>query len=120
MIETLVWNLPAGMLLGLFFFGGLWLTVRNALHAKIPALWFLLSFVVRMAVALVGFYAISKTGHWQSLVAALVGFVIVRVVLIRVQTKPPQLLTDPSVTSSKEAAIKPSIKPSVKAQEHAS
>ncbi len=46
----------AGLLLGATFFGGLWWTVRKGLTAKQPALWFLGSTLLRMGIALVGFY----------------------------------------------------------------
>ena len=64
----------AGGMLGAIFFGGLWWTVRKGVSAKHPALWFLVSLLVRMGVALVGFYFVSA-GHWQRLLLCLLGFV---------------------------------------------
>ena len=51
--------LVAGVLLGAFFFGGLWWTVRKGLSSKRVALWFLGSLLLRMSVTLTGFYVIS-------------------------------------------------------------
>ena len=51
--------LVAGVLLGAFFFGGLWWTVRKGLSSKRAALWFLGSMLLRMSVALTGFYFVS-------------------------------------------------------------
>ena len=45
----------AGLLLGVFFFGGLWLTVRKGLKSQRPALWFVGSMFLRTSVALCGF-----------------------------------------------------------------
>ncbi len=78
-IETLnmILALIAGVAIGIFFFGGLWITVRNAVNAKTPALWFFGSFILRVCIAMVGFYIISL-GNWQHLLVALLGFVIAR------------------------------------------
>ena len=48
--------LVAGVLLGAFFFGGLWWTVRKGLSSNRAALWFLGSLLLRMSVTLTGFY----------------------------------------------------------------
>ena len=83
MIEMLVLALLAGMALGIFFFVGLWWTVRKGLVAKTPAAWFLLSFLLRMTVALGGFYWIAQMGDLQYLAIALLGFILTRMVLTR-------------------------------------
>ena len=88
MIEMLVLSLLAGVALGIFFFVGLWWTVRRGLVAKSPAAWFLISFILRMIVALFGFYWIAQLGEWQYLAIALLGFIMTRMVLTRVA--PPQ------------------------------
>ena len=69
--------LAAGFLLGAFFFGGLWWTVRKGVSSKLPALWFLGSLLLRMSLVLVGFYFVGR-GDWHRLVACLLGFVIAR------------------------------------------
>jgi len=71
----------AGGMLGAFFFGGLWWTVRKGLSSPCPARWFLGSMLVRMSVALAGFYFVSA-GQWQRLAACLVGFVMARLVVM--------------------------------------
>ena len=72
----------AGLLLGAIFFGGLWFTVRKGVSSRRPALWFFLSLLVRMSVALAGFHLVSG-GRWERLLACLVGFVIARLVVTR-------------------------------------
>ncbi len=69
--------LAGGMLTGLFYFGGLWLTVRRLVSARRPALLMLASFAVRTAIALVVFYLIMN-GSWLRLVVALAGFLVMR------------------------------------------
>jgi len=66
-----------GLLLGTIFFGGLWLTVRKLVISKIPALWFLGSFVLRVSITLIGFYYISS-GNWQRLLICVAGFITAR------------------------------------------
>jgi F1F0 ATPase subunit 2 len=74
--------LIAGILLGTFFFGGLWWTVRKALTSNHPAWWFFSSTLLRMGCALAGFYFISS-GDWRKLLVCLAGFFIARVVVTR-------------------------------------
>ena len=76
-----------GVLLGLFFFGGLWWTVRRALASRHTALWILGSQLLRTAVAVVGIYLLAA-GSWQYLIATMCGFILVRVLLIRFMPPP--------------------------------
>lgn len=88
MSEGLTWLLAggAGVVLGVFFFGGLWWTVQKALSSPRAALWMVGSFVVRMAVTVGGFYLIAD-GHWQRVLACLAGFLLARVVVTRITDK---------------------------------
>lgn len=72
----------AGLLLGVFFFGGLLWSVRRGLSVARPWLWFLVSWLVRMSVVLVGFYLLSD-GRWQRLVICAAGFLVSRFVVMR-------------------------------------
>lgn len=75
--------LITGGVLGILFFGGLWLTVRKGMTSKTPALWFLGSFVVRMGIVLAGFYLIMKQGDWLIGLLCLLGFIAARVIVLR-------------------------------------
>jgi F1F0 ATPase subunit 2 len=70
----------AGFLLGVFFFGGLWWTVRRGLSSKRPAFWFLGSLLLRTSIVLAGIYLVSG-GRWHLMLACLLGFVIARFVV---------------------------------------
>ena len=72
----------AGVLLGAMFFGGLWWTVRKGVSSEQPAVWFFGSLLLRMSIALGGFYFVSG-GHWERLLLCLVGFVFARLVVTR-------------------------------------
>jgi F1F0 ATPase subunit 2 len=74
--------LLAGVLLGAFYFGGLWWTVHKGVAAKNPALWFLGSSLLRTGVVLAGFYFVAH-GDWKKMLACLLGFVIARFVVTR-------------------------------------
>jgi len=83
MIETLIFALLAGLALGMIFFFGLWWTVRKGLSADNPAAWFLGCFLLRLLMAVTGFYWIAQFGQWQHLLVALFGFIASRVALSR-------------------------------------
>lgn len=78
----LVLATAAGLLLGAFFFGGLWWTVRRALTRGQPALWFLGSLLLRVSITVAGFY-LAGSGHWQRLALCLCGFIAARLVMQR-------------------------------------
>ena len=78
--------LVAGGGLGGIFFGGLWYTVRQGLRSRRPALWFLVSLLLRMSVVLGGFYLVGHS-DWRRLAACLAGFVVARFIFLR-QTRP--------------------------------
>ncbi len=83
---TLALTWAFGVLLGAVFFGGLWWTVRKGVASPQPALWFFGSLVVRMSVALAGFYFASG-GHWERLLSCLLGFVSASLLVTRL-TRP--------------------------------
>ena len=70
----------AGLALGTFFFGGLWFTVKKAVSAKMPAIWFFSSFIFRVSVVMLGFYYISP-GGWQPLIVTILGFIVARFIV---------------------------------------
>ena len=76
----LVFAWLAGGALGAIFFGGLWWTVRRGVSSSRPALWFLGSALLRMSIALAGFYLVGR-GHWERLLVCLLGFVMARLVV---------------------------------------
>lgn len=67
----------AGCALGTLFFGGLWLTIKKMKTAKMPSLLFLVSFVFRVMVVLLGFYFFG-TNNWQNMLICLLGFIVAR------------------------------------------
>ena len=88
MNETLMLVLAwaAGGGLGAVFFGGLWWTIHKGASSKQPALWFFASLLVRMSIALAGFYFVGRW-HWERLVVCLLGFILARLAVMRL-TRP--------------------------------
>jgi len=71
----------AGAALGAVYFTALWHTVRQLSSAKSPARLLLISYIFRVASVLGGFYLVMGAGHWERLIAATLGFVIVRKIM---------------------------------------
>jgi F1F0 ATPase subunit 2 len=78
LVLMLAWVAGAG--LGGMFFGGLWWTVRQGVASTQPALWFLVSLLLRTGTALAGFYVVSR-GRWKPLLLCLLGFLMARLVV---------------------------------------
>lgn len=91
-----------GMLLGAFFFGGLWWTVRKGVASTHPALWFSVSMLLRISVIFVGFYFIGR-GHWERLLVCLLGFVLSRILVMRL-TRLTQASPTPSTQEAHHAS----------------
>jgi F1F0 ATPase subunit 2 len=77
-IMTLLSAFLAGIGTGVFFFGGLWLTVRKAAESHHPGRLSLGSFFIRAAISLPVIH-FATGGQWQRLVACLAGFFLMRV-----------------------------------------
>lgn len=86
-----VFAVVAGALLGSFFFGSLWLTVRQLPTTAWPVRLVIGSYFGRMAIALLGFYLIMQ-GDWHRAIAGLFGFILARIVFTRwLQPRPRSL-----------------------------
>jgi F1F0 ATPase subunit 2 len=89
-IVALVLSLLEGALLGIFFFGGLWWTIRTALKSKRPAVLFGGSLLLRTTTALFGFYLVSH-GDWRRLLGCLSGFMLSRFLVARIARAPIEM-----------------------------
>jgi F1F0 ATPase subunit 2 len=102
-LPALALALATGVLLGSFFFGGLWWTVQKGITSGRPALWFLGSLLCRTGVILAGFYFVSQ-GHWSRLAMCLLGFLIARLIVVRRLTHRP---AEDQAQLEKETSIAP-------------
>ncbi len=70
-----------GALLGVFFFGGLWWTIRKGIASKWVAVWFIGSLLIRTMIVMAVFYFVSQH-HWSRFAACAVGFLLTRIVIV--------------------------------------
>ncbi len=73
----MVWCFIAGMGIGMFYFAGLWWSLKRLSSFQEPALWLFTSFLVRSGVSLAGFYLVSR-GGWKGMLFCLFGFFLMR------------------------------------------
>jgi F1F0 ATPase subunit 2 len=84
--------LPAivfGGVLAVFYFGGLWWTIRRLPIARHPTALYLASLLFRLAIVLASFFIVIVYCDWQPLVACLVGFLSARLLVIRFLGREP-------------------------------
>ena len=86
-LGLLIWAFTAGIILGAFFFGGLWLTVRKGISSTQTALWLLSSKMLRTGGTIAGFYFVGA-GSWQRMLVCLIGFVIARTAVFHLTRVP--------------------------------
>lgn len=72
----------AGILLGGFFFGGLWWTVRRLARVRYALAFYFGSLILRLGVVLLTFYVVLVYYGWRELTACLAGFIGIRLVLM--------------------------------------
>ena len=96
-VSALVLPLLAGVLLGMFFFGGLWWTIRRGVSSKQPAALFFFSLLLRTGSALAGFYFVAR-GDWRRVLSCLVGFILARILVT--------WLTRVPITKTKSGEVK--------------
>ena len=91
--------LLGGMVIGIFFFGGLWITIRRVQDNQRPGTVLFVSSFVRIAIALGSLYVLAW-GQWERLLIAVVGFMLARLVVIR-------SVGYPKMTSTKTKELAP-------------
>jgi F1F0 ATPase subunit 2 len=90
--------LISGIVLGVIFFGGLWITVKKTLGTSYPALWILASSLIRTVIVLTGFYFVAQ-GSWQKLLIGIAGFIVGRFLVMRLTRSLDQRKATPPETS---------------------
>ena len=78
---SLVLAFCAGLALGLFYYGGLWVTVQRLPQSRSPGVVAALSLFLRLGLVLVAFYLVMG-GSWERLLASLAGFLLIRTLLV--------------------------------------
>jgi F1F0 ATPase subunit 2 len=88
-LSVLLIPFALGGLIGWVYFSGLWETVKRLPEARNAHGLMIFSFAARTLFVLGGFFVLAD-GQWDRMTAALVGFYIVRVILVRSLGRPPQ------------------------------
>lgn len=78
--------LISGLILGIIFFGGLWLTVKKTLGRTYAGLWIAGSSFVRIGITLTGFYFVSQ-GDLTRLLICVATFIATRFLIVRLTLK---------------------------------
>ena len=72
-----------GLGLGLFYFGGLWLTIKNMNNVRSPVILTLGSFILRTAAVFLVLIYVARQGDWFNILVLLAGFIAGRIFLSR-------------------------------------
>lgn len=76
-----------GLGLGLFYFGGLWLTIKNMNQARSPIVLTLGSFILRTGAVFSVLIYVARQGDWENILILLAGFIVSRIFLSRMIVK---------------------------------
>lgn len=92
-VHILVYTSAAagGVVLGLIYFVGLWITVKKAQSIRRPYLFLMGSFFIRTVFVLAGFYLLLLY-NWTYLVTAMLAFIVTRQWVLQQKGKPSDLL----------------------------
>ncbi len=82
-IFIVILSLASGIGLGIFYFGGLWLTLKQLPYSQQPVLLTVGSFFGRTVVCLFVFYLVVRVSHLEGLVLSLAGFILMKFMLVR-------------------------------------
>ena len=72
-----------GLGLGLLYFGGLWLTIKNVNNVRSPVILTLGSFILRTAAIFLVLIYVTRQGEWSNILILLAGFIVGRIFLSR-------------------------------------
>jgi F1F0 ATPase subunit 2 len=82
MTITIVIGALSGLMLGVLFYGGLWLTIKAAKKKRQPLPLFAASFIVRSMVTISGLFLLARSGP-ASMLAAVAAMLLIRTLLVR-------------------------------------
>ena len=75
--------LLVGLGLGLLYFGGLWLTIKNMNQSRSPIVLTLGSFILRTGAVFLVLIYVARQGIWENILILLAGFIVSRIFLSR-------------------------------------
>ena len=78
--------LAAGALFAIFYFQGLWLTLKELPNTGQPVLLTMGSFLSRTALCVVGFYIVVMMVNLEGLMISIIGFTVSKFTIIHLRT----------------------------------
>lgn len=81
-----------GIITGIFYFGGLWLTVKKVTKVTKPYLLLIISFFLRLIIILLIFYFVFKQ-NILNILPCLIGFFLVRFISLNIVSQKPDQQT---------------------------
>ena len=72
-----------GLGLGILYFGGLWLTIKNMNQVRSPIVLTLGSFILRTGAVFLVLIYVARQGDWGNILILLAGFITARIFLSR-------------------------------------
>lgn len=93
-----IFYILTGAILGFFYFGGLWLGLRNIGKVTHPYLLIIISFVIRIIVLVVIMFVILQQS-WSGLIFTLIGFFAIRMILMSI-LKPHKKVSFPKIENN--------------------
>lgn len=81
-----MFSLAAGAMFGIFYFHGLWLTLRKLPNTCQPVLLTMGSFLGRTALCVLGFYLIVTMINLEGLIISIIGFTASKLTIVQLKT----------------------------------
>jgi len=81
-----MFSLAAGALLGILYFQGLWLTLKNLPNTSQPVLLTMGSFLGRMALCVLGFYLVVTMVNLEGLILSIIGFTASKITIVHLRS----------------------------------
>jgi len=83
----IAFSFAMGSVLGILFFGGLWVTVHAIPKVRAPVLLSLGSLLTRTGITVLTLYFLARGGHWSRVIPFVIGFILVKVISIALSKK---------------------------------
>ena len=81
-----MFSLAAGALFGIFYFHGLWLTLKKLPNTCQPVLLTMGSFLGRTALCVLGFYLVVTMVNLEGLMISIIGFTASKFTIVHLRT----------------------------------
>jgi len=81
-----MFSLAAGAMFGIFYFQGLWLTLKKLPNTHQPVLLIMGSFLGRTALCVLGFYLVITMVNLEGLMISIIGFIASKITIVHLRS----------------------------------